>query len=109
MGYTNSFSGIIKVLEKPTKIFINDQIPIITFRGEVPQSRNKCVIAVQFWGKLVQEVAKCYQVNDYLLIEGHISIQIKKSSTSNHLNCTHPFLIVSKVYPLKLKTSLGES
>ena len=100
MGDTNYFSGIIKVLENPTQTFFNDKIAVTTIRGELPQIRNNRIIFLVFWGNLASEIKNYYQINDYILIEGYLSMRNKKNINSKKVTIT-----VLKVYPFLLKSN----
>jgi len=102
MGDTNYFSGMVKILENPVQSFINDKTLTTTFRVEIPQIRKNRIVSLVFWGNLANDVKNYYQVNDYILIEGYLSIEKKQS---NLLNKTPKKIIITvlKVYPFLLK------
>lgn len=102
MGNTNYFSGIVKVLETPHQCLIHDQKAMITFRVEIPQNRNNKIICLVFWGKLGHEVKNFYRINDYILIEGYISLQKKKQVSTIIPNPKQVTITVLKVYPFLL-------
>jgi len=104
MSDTNYFSGIVKILETPIKSFINKKIIKLTVRVEIPQIRKNKIVYLIFWGNLAQEVTNYYKINDYVLIEGYISIEKK---TSNLLNENQKKIIITvlKIYPFFLKSS----
>ena len=81
MGDTNYIGGIVKILETPRqKIFRSTmEISCTECRVQFPQSRGNKVINVVFWGKLASDVASYYQVNDYIIIEGYLSIVNKQA------------------------------
>ena len=105
MGDTNYFSGIVKVLENPRQTFFNDKVPITTFRVEIPQIRNNRTISLVFWGNLAREVKTYYQINDYILIEGYLSIRTKKNIKITTKNSKKVTVTVLKVYPFLLKSN----
>ena len=100
MGDTNFLSVIVKVLENPIQISFNDKITFTTIRVELPQIRNNRIIYLVFWGNLASEVKNYYQINDYILIEGYLSIRNKKNLNSKKVTIT-----VLKVYPFLLKSN----
>ena len=102
MGYINYFSGIVKVLEKPNQFFLNNTKVLTKVRAEVSQSRNKQFITLHFWGNLGRDLKIYYQPQDYILIEGYLSIPDKLNSSSNSINSKSTILTVLKVYPLVL-------
>lgn len=97
MGDTNHFSGIVKILENPKQRYIDSSNLITTFRVEVPQKRKNTIVRLVFWGNLGREVNKFYRINDYILIEGYISLRPKKNDycfnpsfkTSNNISFTN--------------------
>jgi hypothetical protein len=98
MGDTNYISGIVKILENPTEITFNETISITEFRVQLPQIRNNIIVNLVFWGKLSQDIAKYYKINDYILIEGYLSLRDKKKlGNSKTVEIT-----VLKVYPFLL-------
>jgi fructose-1-phosphate kinase PfkB-like protein len=98
MGDTNYFSGIVKVLENPIQTFFNDKISVTKFRVEIPQMRKNRIITLVFWGNLAREV-----INDYILIEGYLSIRNKKNINLITKNSKQVTITVLKVYPFLLK------
>lgn len=102
MSDTNYFSGIVKVLETPQQRSINNRSVMITFRVEVPQNRKNQIISLIFWGNLGDEVKNFYQINDYILIEGYISLRNKKKVNIVSRNSKRVSITVLKVYPFLL-------
>jgi single-stranded DNA-binding protein len=99
---TNYIGSIVKILEKPNQTLFNNTIPITRFRVQFPQFRNSQIITLIFWGNLARDVAKYYNVNDYILIEGYLSLKKK-----HHLNIVGKKskkveITVLKVYPFLL-------
>jgi len=99
---TNYFSGIVKVLETPKQHFINKQTLIITFRGEISQNRNNKIILIKLWGKLAENVKNFYQKNDYILIEGYISLKNKNSLHLSNKKSKQIIITVFRIYPILL-------
>ena len=98
MGNTNYIVGIVKVLETPRqKIFrSNIDISFTECRVQFPQFRGNKIINLVFWGKLASEVAGYYQANDYIIIEGYLSIVPKQAFKQIEIT-------VLKVFPFVLK------
>ncbi len=103
MSNTNSFSGIVKILETPKVYFVNQQTQVTRFRVELPQKRKNTLVYLLFWGNLGREVKKFYLPNDYILIEGYSSIRSKKVRNSNLKTSKRIFITVIRVYPILLK------
>ena len=106
MSNTNYFSGIVKILEIPTQRSITKQIKLITFRAELPQNRNNRIVALVFWGNLGRKIKDCYKLNDYILIEGYISLRNKKKFQRSKQNSKRVTITVSKIYPILFTTNL---
>jgi len=102
MSDTNYIGSIVKVLENPTEIFLSDNISFTQFRVQVPQIRNTRIINLVFWGNLARDVANYYQVNDYIIIEGYISLRNNNNSDLIAKNLKRIQITVLKVYPFLL-------
>lgn len=102
MGNINYFYSIVKILENPVHIQINNKISIITFRVKLFQIRRNCpnqIIVLVFWGKKSNKIKKYYKLNDYILIEGYLSIK-NKSNISSSTNLKQIFINVLKTYSI---------
>lgn len=102
MGNTNYFSTIVKVLENPKKTVSQKNTPISKFSAELPQIRKNTVIHLVFWGNLANHVSMYYQANDYLIIEGYLSIKDSNSNDPLKKNLKKIEVAVLKVYPFFL-------
>jgi len=102
MNNTNYIGSIVKILENPSSITFYKNIPITKFRAQLPQVRNSTIVNLTFWGNLANDVVNYYKINDYILIEGYLSVQNKqfKESTINNLKKVE--ITVLKVYPFLL-------
>ena len=98
MGNTNYISSIVKVLENPIQTLFNKNIPITQFRVQLPQVRNNIIINLVFWGKLSQDIVNYYEIDDYIIIEGYLSVRDKKMLK----NLKKVEITVLKVYPFLL-------
>jgi single-stranded DNA-binding protein len=86
-------------LETPKQKICNTNIPVTQFRVQFPQVRNNTVIHLTFWGNLARDVANYYKINDYILIEGYISIRNKKALNKIISKSKKVEITVLKVYP----------
>jgi hypothetical protein len=101
MGDTNYISSIVKILENPVQKVSKKNIPTTQFRVQLPQARNNTIINLVFWGKLSQDIVDYYEINDYIIVEGYLSIRDKKTlQNSKKIEIT-----VLKVYPFLLSYS----
>ena len=95
MTDTNYLSTIVRILETPKEKIIKNNITVTQFRARIPQFRTTRIIKLVFWGKLAHDVAEYYKSNDYILVEGYISLLKKKSNKKVKI-------VVLKVYPFLL-------
>ena len=101
MSDTNYIGGIVKILETP-KQNINSNVINVRFRAQLSQVRNTHIVVIVFWGNLARDVSNYYKINDYILIEGYLSLQNKTSSDSLLRSLKNVKITVRKIYPLKL-------
>lgn len=105
MGDTNYIGSIVKILETPKKIVVKDNIATTEFRVQLPQVRNSRIVNLVFWGKLAREVGNYYQVNDYIMIEGYLSLRKKITPNLKKQNFKKVQITVLKVYPFLLSSN----
>ena len=97
MNYSNF---IVKVLKKPKQKFLKKKIMLTELHVQFPSTRIKnknglSTMDLLIWGNLGQDVLKYYKINDYLLVEGFISLRKKRFNTNQQIKIS-----VSKIYPL---------
>lgn len=102
MGNTNYISSIVKILEPPNKILFNSNVLVTKFRVQFPQIKNSRVINLTFWGNLAGDVNNYYQINDYIMIEGYLSLNSKFLLNRSKQNSKRFEITVLKIYPFLL-------
>ena len=102
MANINYVSGIVKILEDPVQTILVNNISVTKFRVQFPQVRKNIIINLVFWGNLGRDVANCYKINDYILIDGYLSLRDKKISNLMSKNLKTVEVTVRKVYPFLL-------
>ena len=105
MADTNYFSGIVKILENPTQILVKEKFSVLQFHVEIPQIRNPKMITLTVWGNLANEVKNYYQINDYIIVEGYLSIQANGNRNSISKKANNITITVLKLYPFLLQSS----
>lgn len=100
MGYFNYFSSMVQLLEDPSEIFLNDNIIGASFYAELPQTRGSTLIQVEIWGKGALDVLDFYQTDDYVLVEGYLSLLNIEDSDSVTRNFNQVTLSVLKIHPV---------
>ena len=101
MNYT---SFIIKVLNKPQYTLCEQKIPLTEALGKFYQFRNNShtICKLSFWGRPAYEILKYSKKNDYLLVEGYLSL--RQSTFEKIAIDTDIEISIFKVYPFPLKT-----
>jgi len=102
MNDTNYMGGVIKILEPPKQKILKNNILVTQFRAQIPQIRNTRIITLTFWGNLARDVMTYYKVNDYLIIEGYLSLRDKKNPNLTISKSKKIEITVLKVYPFFL-------
>ena len=102
MGDTNNIAAIVKILESPKNKTIKNKISITKFRAQLPQVRQTRVIDIVIWGNLATDIVKYYDVNDYILVEGYLSLNKVTSPKLTRKTLKRARLTVLKVYPFLL-------
>ena len=102
------FFGVVKILENPKQTIFKNEFNKTKFRVLIPQIRKKTspkIVLLTFWGSLGSDIKKYYQINDYILIEGYLSIKMKKNRNSRIPTFKKSIITVLKVYPFRLKSN----
>lgn len=102
MSDTNLVGGLVKILETPKHKKFNSNIPITKFRVQFPQVRQTSLVHLTFWGNLANDIMNYYKVNDYILIEGYISVRDRKSFNNVTSKSKKIEITVLKIYPFRL-------
>jgi single-stranded DNA-binding protein len=102
---TNYISSIVKILESPNQRLFNSTIPVTKFRVQFPQIRNSQTINLIFWGNLARDVRSYYQINDYIMVEGYLSLNNKHLLNKVKQNSKQFEITVLKVYPFLLSSN----
>lgn len=102
MGDTNFVGGVVKILEDPKQKIINNNVLCTYFRVKFPQVRKNTIVHLTFWGNLARDVKTYYKENDYILIEGYLSLRDKKIPTLNLKTKKKIEITVLKIYPFLL-------
>ena len=100
MGDTNYVGSVVKILEKPVQTIINDKIVRTDFRGQLAQVRNIQIAHLVFWGNLARDIITNYQVNDYIMIEGYLSLPNKTNNKLAKRQLKKAQITVLKVYSI---------
>lgn len=97
----------VKVIKNSGQSFFSDGTSLTELTVQLPQIRknnSKIILQVSIWGKLSYDVAKYYQPDDYIIIEGYISIRNINTERIVNLLDKQVEISVFKLYPLFLKS-----
>jgi hypothetical protein len=105
MSDINYFGAIVRVLEIPALELNKNEIPFTRFRVQLSQVRlkqPKSILTVLAYGNLANDIVKYYRINDYVLIEGYLSI--KKALPKTKIIKKLVEVKVFKIFPLFLNS-----
>ena len=105
MSNTNYVAAIVKILEVPKKKVIKNNISVTKFRCQLPQIRQTRVVTLTCWGKLSEDILTYYSINDYILVEGYLSLFSDLNSKLEKQKSKKVQITVRKVYPFLLNSS----
>jgi len=94
-----------KVIQNLGQSFFPNQITLTELIVQLPKiskSYPTIIMQVSIWGKLSYDVAKYYQSNDYIIIEGYITIKNSTMGSVENLIYKQVEISVFKLYPLLL-------
>lgn len=97
----------VKVIQNSGQSFFADGTSLTELTVQLPQVRKnnvKIILKVSIWGKLSYDIAKYYQPDDYIIIEGYISIRNIDTDCIVNLVDKQIEISVFKLYPLLLKS-----
>ena len=100
MGDGNYLASVVKILEKPIQIVNDDKVLTTEFRAQLIQVRNSQIVNLVFWGNLANDVVNYYQVNDYIMIEGYLSLHNKTNNELGKQNLKKVQITVLKIYSI---------
>ena len=95
----------VKVIKNSGQSFFADGTPLTELTVQLPQVRKNninAILQVSVWGKLSYDVAKYYQPDDYIIIEGYIGIKNTHMGLLENSINKHVEISVFKLYPLLL-------
>ena len=100
MADTNYLGSVVKILEKPIQTIVNDKVLKTECRAQLAQIRNTRIVNLVFWGNLARDTVNSYQVNDYIMIEGYVSLRDMKSKKLMKRNLKKVEIVILKSFHL---------
>ena len=102
MNYVNF---IVKIIEKPEQSFFKDNICLTEIFVKLCHTKKNQLnipLRLSIWGNLGYEIMQYYQINDYIIIEGYISL--RENIFDNYKPKKNQLEVsVFKIYPFFLK------
>nr|YP_010215722.1 hypothetical protein Ycf41 [Thalassiosira tenera]UBQ35203.1 hypothetical protein Ycf41 [Thalassiosira tenera] len=95
-----------KVIKNSGQSFFQDGTALTELIVQLPQVRKNninIILKVSIWGNLSYDVAKYYKPDDYIIIEGYISIRNTNIDSDITLLNKQVEISAFKLYPLLLK------
>ena len=75
----NYASFLIKIIRKPQQSFFVNEISVTEVIGKLYQIKNQkkseITLHLSLWGNLAYDTIKYYQINDYVIVEGYLSLR----------------------------------
>ena len=97
----------VKIIRNCGQSFFTDGTSLTELIVQLPQIRKnnvKTILQLSVWGNLSYDVARYYQADDYVIIEGYVSIRDINIDQTINLIDKQVEISVFKVYPLLLKS-----
>jgi len=97
----------VKIVKNCGQSFFTDGTSLTELIVQLPQIRKnnvKTILQLSVWGNLSYDVARYYQADDYVIIEGYVSIRDINIDQTINLIDKQVEISVFKVYPLLLKS-----
>ena len=97
----------VKIIRNCGQSFFTDGTSLTELIVQLPQVRKnniKIILQLSVWGNLSYDVARYYQADDYVIIEGYVSIRDINIDQTINLIDKQVEISVFKVYPLLLKS-----
>lgn len=104
----NYISLLVKLIGKPKQHFFDNNISVTEVMAKFSQTqknREDVIVKLCIWGNLAYDIVQYYQTNDYIIIEGYVSLSEKGSEFQNILKDKQLKISVFKVYPFLLSNT----
>ena len=105
MSDTNFIGAIVRILECPKNKITENNIEVTKFRAQCPQIWQTQIIEIVIWGSFANDIAKYYSFNDYILVEGYLSLSKSVQFESNKKIIKRVQFTILKVYPFLLSSN----
>lgn len=98
----NYSSFIVKIIEKPIQRYFNEDISVVEMLVKFSQFQEKKpnkTFRIFIWGNLGIDILKYYRINDYIIIEGYISLYHHFSESNFSSLNSQVQISARKIYP----------
>ena len=104
----NYISLIVKLIGKPEQSFFDDNISVTEVMAkfsQVQKNRNDVIVKLCIWGNLAYDMVQYYQINDYIIIEGYVSLTEIELESNDMSNEKYLEISIFKIYPFLLSNT----
>lgn len=105
MADLNYFNGVVRILEIPEEKILNDKFSIIRCRVQLSQTRGKRAVMLNAWTKFTKDTLKNYTTNDYLLVEGYLSLKTSSKKRLSYKIFKKVHVNAIRIYPYVLNSN----
>jgi hypothetical protein len=99
---------LVKIVTPPIKSSFKDGFYVTEMQVKFVPIKTKLnsndVIHLSIWDNLSSDTVKYYKVNEYIIIEGYISIRENLFNLSNYSNSNQISISVTNLYPIFQKS-----
>ena len=95
----NYSSLVVRIIKKSKQIFLKNDTSLMHLIVQFPSVRKKnCTdtCRVLIWGNLSYDIMKYYNINDYIIIEGFISVNKNIDTLNSEIEIS-----AFKIYPFR--------
>ena len=101
MTDVNYVGSVVKILEKPVQTVSPHKMVRTDCRVQLVQIRSIQIAHLVFWGTLGHDIANNYQVNNYIMIEGYLSLPHQKINKFLKRPVKKAQITVRKIYSIE--------
>jgi len=101
----NYVTFIVKIIGKPEQSSFDNNISVTEILVKLCQIKNhnsEITLQLSVWGNLSYDLMQYYQINDYIIVEGYISLRESISDVDIFTTDKQVEISVFKIYPFIL-------
>ena len=94
---------IVKIIAAPEQNFLKEDIPVTKIKVKLVQTRTTSlsndIFTIFIWGNLSSDIIKHYRTDDYVVIEGYISLRENNLNLQNSPMNRQISISILNIYP----------